>query len=437
MLFFIIFALLTTFIVALVVVLMIRRDHKTVVTTDVPREFLNDEESLYHLTREFDYHQLSPPEQQSYLEGQQFQQEHPPQFTSRGQAITPEIYNDIKDRGIMAFSFDQDQPQAGYRDDVGETARLLPRYIVQDRTEIKFIYNHPPYSTATAVLNYPLPVRNRTMSDCIYFETKIFEFTPSANAHFAIGLVTRPYPPERLPGYNQFLISYESTGNLKINKPFPTPTQQHRGAHSVYNAQVLPPVLPADVIGFGYHVVTGTIFITRNGKKLLDVTRGVFVDLYPAVGCFSSNGTFHVNLGQLGFVWIEANVKKYGFVSTSDYRRMAGDRATALPLYGGTDEDKVLERGEALPPRYPVEELDFFGRRAGRHAGEQEAAEEDGEKSSRWSEDEEVRPVAVEAYEAAVSAGGTESIVGTESVVSSMASAAAALEGESGDQRER
>ena len=80
---------------------------------------------------------------------------------------------------------------------------------------------------------------------------------------------------------------------------------------------------------------------------------------------FSTNAKFQVNLGQLGFVWIEANVRKYGFVSTSDYKKISGDRGLAsLPQYDKVivEGDKVLDKGEELPPRYPEEELDFFGR---------------------------------------------------------------------------
>ena len=78
--------------------------------------------------------------------------------------------------------------------------------------------------------------------------------------------------------------------------------------------------------------------------KVLDVMKGCFVDLYPAVGCFSTNAKFQVNLGQLGFVWIEANVRKYGFVSTSDYKKISGDRGLAsLPQY-----DKVIVEGDKV-----------------------------------------------------------------------------------------
>ncbi|CUM66327.1 uncharacterized protein PRCAT00003989001 [Priceomyces carsonii] len=322
----------------------------------VPHEFLNDEESLLHLADEFDFTSLPPEEQSAYLKGEEFVKNNPPNFQNiRGKSFTHEDDLSIRERGIGAFEFEQEQ-------DI-----LHSRYIVADKTEVIFQNNDAPYSTATAVLNLALPVKNRPHSDTVYFETKVFEYpNDNPNGHFSIGLVTKPYPSHfRLPGYNTFSIGYESTGNLKINKPFPAPLQQHQGEQSQYNAFVLPPLQQGDVVGFGYVIPTGTIFITRNGRKLMDVMKSCFIDLYPAVGCFLTNAKFQVNIGQLGFVWIEANVRKYGFISTSDYKKIVGDRGLAsLPEYTNVlknDSDKVLEKGEELPPRYPEDEIDFFG----------------------------------------------------------------------------
>ena len=53
----------------------------------------------------------------------------------------------------------------------------------------------------------------------------------------------------------------------------------------------------------------GTVFFTRNGKKLDDVAHGLKTqNFFPTVG---ANGpcTVHVNFGQMGFVFIEAYVK--------------------------------------------------------------------------------------------------------------------------------
>lgn len=320
---------------------------------DLPYEYLNDEEALGELMDEFGYGELPPEDQASYLRAQEFYKHTPPHFHNvRGSSMT---YNDmaiIREKGILGFEFGQDPC-----DD--------PRYVVQDRTEINFHNNSSPYSTCTSVLNYCLPIKGREFSDTIYFETKVFEFPNNTrNGHFLIGLVSKPYPEFRLPGYYVFSIGYESTGNLKINKPLPTPSQQHCGQHSVYNALVLPPLLQGDNVGFGYHISTGTIFITRNGNKLMDVMNGVRIDLYPAIGCFLANAQFHVNLGQAGFVWIEANVRKYGFISTSNFKKIKGERGiAALPLYNpGLVSDKLLAKGEPLPPKYPDNEIDFFGR---------------------------------------------------------------------------
>lgn len=320
---------------------------------DIDREFLNDEESLVNLANEYDFTTLSPEEQNAFLKGEEFTKRNSPSGNSRGKAFTREDDLMIKERGINAFEFEQ------------ESNFLEARYVVEDRTEVNFVNNDASYSTATAVLNLPLPTKFRT-PDTIYFEVKVYEFNEAVdNAHFAIGLVTRPYPSNfRLPGYNNFSFAYESTGNLKINKPFPTPLQQHKGAHSLFNAHVLPPLCQSDVVGFGYIVPSGTLFITRNGKKLMDIMRGCFLDLYPAIGCFSTNAKFQANFGQMGFLWIEANVRRYGFFSTSD-RKLKGERGlAALPEYGNSVSqiDRLLDKGEELPPEYPEEELDFFGR---------------------------------------------------------------------------
>lgn len=328
-------------------------------TRDIPRDFLNDEESMKHLAAQFDFVQLSPEEQVAYLRGEEFTKNNPPKFyNTRGRSLTPENELLIKDLGLSAYEFEQ------------EADPLSARYLVADKTDLLFQNNDTPYSTATAVLNFPLPVKNRSFADTVYFEVKVFEYvgnTENPNGHFGIGLVTKPYPAHfRLPGYNSFSIAYESTGNLKINKPFPTPLQQHCGDQSVYNAQVLPPLEQSDVVGFGYSILSGTIFITRNGRKMMDIMLGCYVDLFPAVGCFSTNAKFQANFGQLGYVWIEANVRKYGFVSTHDFKKIQGDRGLAtLPDYNivnKENKDKILEKGDVLPPGYPDGELDFFGR---------------------------------------------------------------------------
>jgi hypothetical protein len=99
-----------------------------------------------------------------------------------------------------------------------------------------------------------------------------------------------------------------------------------------------PSFAQGDVIGVGYRPRTGTIFFTRNGKKLEDVAHGLkSQNLFPAVG---ANGpcTVHVNFGQSGFVFIEANVKKWGLAP------MTGSLAPPPP-YGSEQGSILLEAG--------------------------------------------------------------------------------------------
>lgn len=101
------------------------------------------------------------------------------------------------------------------------------------------------------------------------------------------------------------------------------------------------------MVGVGYRPRTGTIFFTRNGKKLEDVAHGIkTLNLFPTVG---ANGpcTVHVNFGQSGFVFIEANVKKWGLAPAS------GSLAPPPP-YGNEQGSILLEGGRAnQPPQTP------------------------------------------------------------------------------------
>ncbi len=92
------------------------------------------------------------------------------------------------------------------------------------------------------------------------------------------------------------------------------------------------------MIGVGYRPRTGSVFFTRNGKKLDDVAHGLKTqNFFPTVG---ANGpcTVHVNFGQSGFVFIEANVKKWGLAP------MTGSLAPPPP-YGSEQGSILLEAG--------------------------------------------------------------------------------------------
>lgn len=126
-------------------------------------------------------------------------------------------------------------------------------------------------------------------------------------------------------GWHKYSVAYTSTGHRRYNQPF-TPTNYG------------PAYVQGDVIGVGYRPRTGTIFFTRNGKKLEDVAHGLKTqNLFPSVG---ANGpcTVHVNFGQSGFVFIEANVKKWGLAP------MTGSLAPPPP-YGSEQGSILLEAG--------------------------------------------------------------------------------------------
>lgn len=96
--------------------------------------------------------------------------------------------------------------------------------------------------------------------------------------------------------------------------------------------------MQGDVIGVGYRPRTGAIFFTRNGKKLEEVVHGLkSQNFFPAIGA-NGPATVHVNFGQAGFVFIEANVKKWGLAPVT------GSLAPPPP-YGSEQGSILLETG--------------------------------------------------------------------------------------------
>jgi hypothetical protein len=130
---------------------------------------------------------------------------------------------------------------------------------------------------------------------------------------------------DRKPGFHKTSIAYQSTGHRRYNQPF---TATNYG----------PEFTQGDVIGVGYRPRSGTVFFTRNGKKLEDVVHGLkSPNFFPTLG---ANGpcTVHVNFGQMGFVFIEGNVKKWGLAP------MTGSLAPPPP-YGSEQGSILLETG--------------------------------------------------------------------------------------------
>ncbi|KAI8344571.1 concanavalin A-like lectin/glucanase domain-containing protein [Chlamydoabsidia padenii] len=187
---------------------------------------------------------------------------------------------------------------------------------ISGRTELQFFHGECSLQT-----NLPLP-RNQ---DVYYWEAKMYE-KPQTTV-VSIGVATKPYPNWRLPGWNRHSVGYFSdTGNKHLNNPF------HGKAYALGYQE-------GDVIGVGYRHRSGTIFFTKNGRKLEDACTSLRWNLFPTIG---ANGPcqIHVNLGQMGFVFVEANVKKWGLAP------MHGTLA-APPAYGFEAGSLLLERGSS------------------------------------------------------------------------------------------
>ncbi|KAH8589984.1 concanavalin A-like lectin/glucanase domain-containing protein [Bisporella sp. PMI_857] len=250
-----------------------------------------------------------------YFRAKAFIQANPPD--SLPTDISLSQYLAIQEKGVSAWEF--------------EPELEIANCFVEGRTEIEFFD-----SECSVLSNLPLPKQN----EVYYWESKIYDKPESTL--LSIGVATKPYPLFRLPGmtcfrdllpveanmrigWHKYSVAYASHGQRRYNQPFHGP-------------QYGPAYVQGDVIGVGYRPRTGTVFFTRNGKKLEDVAHGLkSQNLFPAVG---ANGpcTVHVNFGQSGFVFIEANVKKWGLAP------MTGSLAPPPP-YGSEQGSILLEAG--------------------------------------------------------------------------------------------
>ncbi|KAI6246366.1 hypothetical protein HI914_05475 [Erysiphe necator] len=237
-----------------------------------------------------------------YIRSKAFIQSNPPD--SLPTDISLSQYLAIQEKGVSAWEF--------------EPELEIANCFVEGRTEIEFFD-----SECSTMTNLPIPKQN----EVYYWESKIYDKPESTL--ISIGVATKPYPLFRLPGWHKYSVAYLSTGHRRYNQPFYGP---------IYGPQFV----QGDVVGVGYRPRTGTIFFTRNGKRLDDVAHGLkSQNLFPAVG---ANGpcSVHVNFGQSGFVFIEANVKKWGLAP------MTGSLAPPPP-YGSDHGSILLETGRERP----------------------------------------------------------------------------------------
>lgn len=303
---------------------------------------------------------MSPEEQFYYRQGEEFIKQNPPLIvpdqTVDGQEIVDPIINEqtlqyIEEEGARAWEF---QPDSNLPNDT---------VLVENKTEITFLnYNYD----ASVISNLPIPLLNRVY----YCEFKIFELNTagsnnihlSKNEMISFGLTTAPYPYFRLPGRHHHSIAYDSTGARRFNDSFELAPEL---------ASIFPRCEKGDVIGIGYRTNSGTVFFTRNGKKLSEKSIGghikgwKFKYIYPIVGA-NIPCKIHVNFGSYGFVYIEANVKKWGYAKSNglklpppsyeDYGQDVllessyEDDATDNESVSTMDGDIIDSEGHLLPP---------------------------------------------------------------------------------------
>lgn len=250
---------------------------------------------------------VSEVDRRSYLRAKEYQLQYPP--NSLPTDITLSQFLSIQEKGVSAWSFEPD-------------FEAMHSMLVHARTEVTFL---PDPSSATSVQsNLPLPKLN----EVYYWEVKMFDLPETTNV--AVGLATKPYPSFRLPGLCRFSVAYHSNGDKSHNYPFtatPCGSQLKEG----------------DVLGVGYRPRTGTVFFTKNGRKMEDAFIGLNNwNLFPTVGA-DGPCSVHVNLGQSGFVFIEANVKKWGLAPS------VGTLAPPPP-YGSERGSLLLAAGGDIMP---------------------------------------------------------------------------------------
>ncbi|BGP57021.1 hypothetical protein JCM8202_004542 [Rhodotorula sphaerocarpa] len=251
---------------------------------------------------------VDEPTKMGYVRAKIWQTQYPPD--SQPTEITLSQFLSIQEKGVSAWSFEPDYESN-------------PALIVESRTEITFLADGagmaPEEGGGCSVQsNLPVPKLN----DVYYFECKMYEKAPTTNV--SVGLATKPYPSFRMPGVSRYSVGYHSEDGFKSHS-FPFTATSYG-----------PPLLEGDTLGVGYRPRTGTVFFTRNGKKLEDAYVGFNKrNVFPTIGA-DGPCSVHVNLGQAGFVFIEANVKKWGLAP------MMGTLAPP-PAYGSERGSILLE----------------------------------------------------------------------------------------------
>ncbi|KAH3661521.1 hypothetical protein OGAPHI_006369 [Ogataea philodendri] len=265
--------------------------------------------------------ELPPNEQELYFQAKDFLKLNP----MNNQDLTLSQNLIIQEKGVAAWEF---RPHVECQDLIS----------VANKTEIEFKNSGQELSIQT---NFPIPKLN----EVYYFETKVYELPNPQDTIFSVGLSTSPYPFFRLPGRNRISAAYDSNGYRRFNQPFPL------------QPSTFPVLEHGDVIGCGLRTTTRTLFWTRNGKKISESKIGGHIkvpknlQLYPTIGA-NNKCELHVNMGQAGYVFIEGNVKKWGFGP------LEGNEMPP-PLYTKFNKDVLLESSDLDPSDLSLRNGDF------------------------------------------------------------------------------
>ncbi|KAI5970040.1 ssh4 [Candida margitis] len=262
------------------------------------------------------YLELNSDEQEIFFQSREFLESNP--YYIGDLTLSQNLL--VQEKGINAFEFVKDQMLTN--NDL----------LIVNKTELNF-FKKFECSTET---NLPIPMKN----EVYYYEAKIYSLPETAaedeDTLISIGLGIKPYPWFRLPGRHPHSVSYDSDGYRRHNQPFPFTSEPP-----------FPKLSEGDVVGVGYRTRSGTIFFTRNGKKVSESKIGGHIknfklprsgQIFPIIGA-NNICSVHVNLGQRGFVFIEGNVKNWR------YAPLEGT-GPAPPAYNKFNADILLERSE-------------------------------------------------------------------------------------------
>ncbi|PVU85523.1 hypothetical protein BB560_006996 [Smittium megazygosporum] len=231
--------------------------------------------------------------------GEQFESRYP--YGSLNTQLTREQENFIVEKGVDAWEFPFDTELNGH---------------VQGKTDIVF------YGGENLVMsNLPLPSSRNTY----YFEVKVTDISPNTNIY--AGLATKPYPVWRMVGFNKYSIGYNTSTGYVHNS-------------SVFRRCKLPNrCVVGDILGIGHNPRSGCTWFTFNGRRIPKYFYGFKYSLFPSI---SADGpcSVSVNFGQRGFVFIEANVKKWGLAPLEGTLKPP-------PQYGVTEGSIFLQAGES------------------------------------------------------------------------------------------